>query len=234
VRRTANVAINSLILLTGCVLSMPLSAASGTASPEDKSLPQAIIAYGLFRSDYLALDRLFASDDKGTVLQHLKTLDSSLKALDCDVAMRLAGPHRALILPPVPVNAWFGFPRPRGRRSLDAGWLFVTEPVRVNSGRVLVVLSSAAPEHTTVFWLEKTNVGYSTKLLYDSFKKNKVNNETTVIGAVTEMKIDKDKNILLKDWGEPGVGPSQFLRWGRVFRLDTSQDTVSLVSPGTR
>jgi hypothetical protein len=84
-----------------------------------------------------------------------------------------------------------------------------------------------------VFWLEEANRGYVARLLFDSFKKGKVSNETTVVGAATSLKFESDNEILLKDWGEPGIGPAEFLRVGRVFRLDLSRDTVTLVSPGT-
>lgn len=220
------------LLLAACALTLALAPVARTAVPEKRSLSQAIVAYGFLRGDYLDLDKLFASDASLPVVQNLQALDSALKSLDCDVPTRIALPHKALILPSSPMEQWFGFARPGGRNSPDRGWLFVTQSSGTGSGRVLVVLSSASPDRTTVFWLEETGTGYSAKLLYDSLKKGKISNATTMVGAATEVKIEKTGEVLLKDWGEPGVGPREFARVGRIFRLNPSQDTVALVSPG--
>ncbi len=85
-----------------------------------------------------------------------------------------------------------------------------------------------------MFWIEEANKGYLAKLLFDSFKKGKISNESTVMGAATSIRFEGDNDILLKDWGEPGIGPPEFMRTGRVFRLNLSRDTLTLVSPGTR
>jgi hypothetical protein len=60
-------------------------------------------------------------------------------------------------------------------------WLFVTQAVESSPERVLVVLSSW-PEQTTVFWLEHGDQGSAAKLLFDSFTKGKIANETTTLG----------------------------------------------------
>ena len=98
--------------------------------------------------------------------------------------------------------------------------------------KTLVIFSNEAPGQTTVFWLEKTNEGYVAKLVFDSFKKGKVHNEWTTVGAVTSVKFLDENQLLLKDQGEPGVGPPEFRRINRVFRLDLSQASVTSVSPG--
>lgn len=235
-RQTARLAVSatSSALLVACLLIWALPLASRTASSGVRNVSQAVVAYGYLRWGYLDLDKLFASNTDLVAVQDLKALDAALKSLDCDVPTRLASPHEAIILPSSPVSEWVGFPRPEGRNSPDNGWLFVTQSVRPAPQRVLVVFSSASPEHTTVFWLEEADTGYVAKLLYDSFKKGKISNATTVMGAATEVKIEKSGDVLLKDRGEPGVGPHEFARTGRVFRLDPSQETTALVSPGTR
>lgn len=207
---------------------MPVSAA---AVPGQRSLPQTVITYGFLRWDYVDLDKLFASDTRLPVIRDLQALDAAVKSLDCDVPVRLAMPHKALILPSSPKDLWFGFKRLEGRSSPYRGWLFVTEPAQGGSQRVLVVLSSASPDRTTAFWLEHTEAGYAVRLLYDSMKKGRITNAATIMGAATEVKIEKTGGILLKDSGEPGVGPREFVRTGRIFRLELSQGAVSLVSP---
>ncbi len=236
-RRTANLGANvtlasSLLFVIGCILLLGLAPVSRPTASGNSSLSQAIVAYGFLRWDYLDFDKLLAADADLAVVKKLKALDVALKSLDCDVPTRLASPHGALILPSSPVDEWVGFPRPQSRNSSDNGWLFVTQPGLAVPQRVLVVFSSASPEHTTIFWLEEADAGYATKLLYDSSKRSKISNEITMIGAVTAVKIGKNGEVLLKDYGEPGVGPREFARVGRVFRLDPSHDTLTLVSPG--
>jgi len=211
-RQTAKLAVSatSSVLLVACLLIWALPLDSRTASSGARSVSQAVVAYGFLRWDYLDLDKLFASNTDLAAVQELKALDAALKSLDCDVSTRLASPHQAIILPSAPVSEWIGFPRPEGRNSPDKGWLFVTQSSGTGSERALVVLSSASPERTTVFWLEDTGTGYAAKLLYDSVKKGKVSNATTMVGAATQVRIEKAGDVLLKDWGEPGVGPREF------------------------
>ncbi|HTS13060.1 MAG TPA: hypothetical protein VMH00_13150 [Candidatus Limnocylindrales bacterium] len=218
----------ALVLATPAQLSRPSTEQAG-----GRSLSQAIVAYGFLRWDYLDFDQLLESHATLSLTENLKALDAALASLNCDVRQRMAGSHRTLILPPVPFNQWLGFPRTGGRNSPEDGWLFVTQTMATSPERVLVVFSTARPEHTTVFWLEKAGKGYATKLVFDSFKKGKISNEGTVMGAATSVKFESDNVILLKDWGEPGIGPREFTRVGRVFRLDLPRDTVTLVSPGT-
>lgn len=232
IARVGAAAIKSRLLFPAACLILALVPVSAVAVPGQRSLPQTVITYGFLRWNYVDLDRLFASDQRFPVIQDLQKLDTALKSLDCDVPARLAMPHAALILPPFPKNVWFGFQRIGVRNSPDRGWLFVTEPTERDSQRVLVVVSSASPERTTVFWLRDTGTGYATQLLYDSLKKGRVTNAATIMGAATEVKIENAGNVLLKDWGEPGVGPREFARIGRIFRLEPSQRTVLLVSPG--
>lgn len=227
-----DVTASSLLLVAGCILTLVVALNSEIVAPNKVDLSQAVIAYSFLRWDYLDLEKLFASDSNLPVVQNLKALDTGLKSLDCDVPTRLAVPHRALILPASPMN-WFGFERPAERNSPDRGWLFVTQSSGNGSERVLVVLSSASPDRTTVFWLEGRGSGYEANLLYDSLKKGRISNAATMVGAATEVKIEKNGEVLLKDWGEPGVGPREFARVGRIFRLDALHDIIALVSPGT-
>jgi hypothetical protein len=106
------------------------------------------------------------------------------------------------------------------------------ESAETRQHKTLVIFSDEAPGQTTVFWLEKSSGGYAARLVFDSFKKGKVRNEWTTVGAVTSVKFLDGNQLLLKDQGEPGVGPPKFRRIDRVFRLDLSQASVTLVSPG--
>lgn len=241
-RRTSDLAVsaNNICLCVACVLGVLVGLSLASAQTPDlnskqiriRSLSQAVIAYSFLRWDYLDLDKLFASDASLQVVQNLQALDSALKSLDCDVPMRLAVPHKALILPPLPFNHWVGFRRTGGRNSPEGGWLFVTQPSGNSPQRVLVVFSSSSPEETTVFSIEEADKGYLAELLFDSFKKGKISNASTMMGAVTSIRLESNTEMLVKDWGEPGVGPPNAMRVGRVFRLDLSRDTVALVSPG--
>jgi hypothetical protein len=219
-----------LALAIGLVLSpQVLSAQKHTYTPADSGLPQAIVAYGYPRWDYLEFDRLLALIPELGLASDLKSLDKNLDSLHCDVPKRMAAPHRALILPPFPITQWFGFERPES--SPEDGWLFVTQDNWSSPDRVLVVLSSSGPEQTTVFWLEHSDKGYAAKLLFDSFTKGKIANETTMVGAATFVSFEGEDAILLKEFREPGSGPFEHMM-GRVFRLDLLSDTITLVSPG--
>jgi len=205
---------------------------SGLVAPSGRSLSQAIITYGYLRWGYDDFDRMLASSPNLPLAKNLKALDAALESLGCDVGTRMAEPHEALILPPLPFDQWIGFPRAGGRNSSEEGWLFVTQPIGTSPQRVLVVFSTASPEQTTVFWIEETNEGYAAKLLFDSFKKSKISNDTAQVGAATSIRFESDNLLLLKDWGEPGVGPPQLTRVRRVFRLNLSTGVVTEVSSG--
>ena len=101
-----------------------------------------------------------------------------------------------------PLTQWFGSDRPGGRNSPDDRWLFVTQAIESSPERVLVVLSSW-PEQTTVFWLEHGDQGYAAKLLFDSFTKGKIANETTMLGAATFVSFERENAILLKEFEQP-------------------------------
>lgn len=240
-RRIKNLVVSaasSLLIWITCVLGFLLPTRGQTPDPDPggsggRSLSQAIITYGFLRWNYLEFDQLLAASPNLPLVQNLKALDAALNSLNCDVGKRIAGPHKALILPPSPSNQWIGFQRPRGRNSPEGGWLFVAQSIGASRQRVLVVFSSASPEQTTVFWLGVTDNGYEAKLLFDSFRKGKISNVTTVMGAATSLKFESDNDILLEDWGEPGVGPPEFAGIRRVFRLDLSRDVVTEVLPRT-
>ena len=140
------------------------------------------------------------------------------------------GLTKVLALPSFPVGRWIGFPS--SPKNSIGSWLFVMESPETRQRKTLVIFSGEAPDHTTVFWLERANEGYVVKLLFDSFKKGEVSNEKTVVGAARSIKFLDESQLLLKDQGEPGVGPPEFRRIDRVFRLDLSQASVTLVSPG--
>lgn len=234
--RTASANSIGLCVALAVTLLLPLALAQTRAlnsqEVRGRSLSQAIIAYGFLRWDYLEFDQLIASSPNLPLVQNLRALDSALRSLDCDVERRMAVSHKALILPPLPFDQWIGFRRAGGRNSPEGGWLFVTQPIGKSSPHIVVVFSSASPEETTVFSIKEADKAYVAKLLFDSFKKGKIGNATTMMGAVTSIRFETDTDLLLKDWGEPGIGPPDAMRVGRVFRLDLSRDTVALVSPG--
>lgn len=205
---------------------------SGKEAYNAGGLPEAVVAYGYLRWDYQAFEKLINSSASLSVVQDLEALNVTLESLRCDVPTRMAGPHRAMILPPSPTGQWFSFPRPGARSSPENGWLFVTQAGGKATQRVLVVFSTAAPEHTTVFWLDKSPVGrYSVNLLYDSSTKAAVINEATTIGAVTAIRFENSGELLLKDWGEPGIGPAESSNARRTFRLNLSDGKITLAEP---
>jgi hypothetical protein len=230
------VAATSLVIAWVLILALPVVAPAqnraSTPSGSGEGISQAVVAYGFLRWDYLEFDRLLATTSGLGLAADLASLDKSLDSLHCDVPKRMAGPHKVLILPPLPNTQWFGFERPGGRNSPERGWLFVTQPFGASPQRVLVVLTSASPEQTSVFWLEHGNEGYTANLLFDSFAKGQISNDTTVVGAATFISFEGENTILLKDWGEPGIGPPEARRRGRIFRLDLKSGAVTLVSPG--
>lgn len=236
VARTA-ISANKLLLVTPCLLALAFhtgnsrATSSGAAGPGGTSMPQAVIAYGFLRWGYLEFDQLVKSNPTLPVVQNLKVLDEALDSLHCDVPTRMASPHQAVILPPDLRGQWIGFSRPGGRNSRESAWLFVTDPKDTKQHRVLVVFSSAAPEHSTIFWLDDNSGRYSASLLYDSLKRGKVSNAPTTVGAITSVKLEKDNIISLKDWGEPGIGPPGSTGARRVFQLNLSDGAMALDEP---
>lgn len=226
---------STLLLVGTCLITLVLSVEAKASSKEAYNgggLSEAVVAYAYLRWDYQGFEKLVNSSASLSVLQDLRALDVALESLRCDVPTRMAGPHRAMILPPSPTGQWFSFPRPGGRSSPENGWLFVTQPVHGETQRVLVVFSTAAPEHTTVFWLVRSSDGrYSVSLVYDSSTKPSVANEATTIGAVTAIRFENSADLLLQDWGEPGIGPAEFNNARRIFRLNLSDGKVTLAEP---
>lgn len=232
-RMTANPGVparSSLLLGVVCVLALALAASlSAVASG---SLSQAVITYGYLRSNHADFDQLLASGPTLAVARDMKALEGALDSLRCDVPTLLAFPHRALVVPSSPVGQWIGFPTTE-ESPPEEGTLFVTQPLRAPPQRVWVVLSSVAPERTTVFWLEEGERGYVSGLVYDSFNKGKISNAPhTMIGAVTEVNLGKGDKILLKEWAEPGSRPGQMGAVGRVFQVDLARGEVTLKTPG--
>jgi hypothetical protein len=99
----------------GVALTPMLCAQNSAYAPGNSSIPQAIVAYGYLRWDYLELDRLLASIPKVGLASDLISLDKSLDSLHCDVPKRMAPPHKVLILPPFPITRLLR-PWPKGRR----------------------------------------------------------------------------------------------------------------------
>jgi hypothetical protein len=233
-RQTRNLAVIAAgVFLAGWLAFVPARSQTFASNPgqsDDMNPSQAVVTYGFLRYDYLSFDQVIASNPNLAATKKLKSLDAALGSLDCDLRTRMAGPHKLLALPSFPVGRWVGFPG--SSKNSIGSWLFVVETPDARQHKTLVLFSNEAPGQTTVFWLEKSSGGYAAKLVFDSFKKGKVRNEWTTVGAATSIKFLDENHLLLKDHGEPGVGPPEFRRINRVFRLDLSQASVTLVSPG--
>lgn len=231
-RKTLNpgVAVSSLALGAACVLAfVPRNALRATPSAD---LTQAVIAYGFLSSNYGDFDKLLGAGSALGLAGDMKALEGALGSLNCDVPIRIGFPHRAFVVPSYPVGQWIGSIR-TAETPPQEGTLLVTEHLRMKPARVLVVLSSVAPERTTVFWIEGTVRGYLSRLVYDSFRKGKIANAPhTVIGAVTAASAGRSDEIFVKEWAEPGSRPRTMGSVGRVFKVDPARDEVTLKSPG--
>jgi hypothetical protein len=218
-------ALISVLFGIGCIAE---SVPARSAEVSTNSLPQAIIAYGFLRSNYADFDQLLTSARSSAVVRDINELQQALFSLRCDVPTRLAFPHQDLIVPPVPVGDWIGF-----QRLTEEGMLFVTQAVGVNPQRVWVVLSSVAPTRTTVFSFQNSGQGYASSLLYDSFNKGDVSNAPdTVIGAVVQVNLQKNNDILLKEAAEPGSRPGRMGAVGKIFQINFIDGNVLLKAAG--
>ena len=228
-RQTRNLAVIAISVLLGAWLALvparSQTFASNPGQSDDMSPAQAIVTYGFLRYDYFGFDQLIASNPNLAVAKYLKSLDAALESLGCDLRTRMAPPHKLLALPSFPLGQWVGFPS-SPKNSLGR-WLFVMERPQTHQRGALVIFSDEGPGQTTVFWLEKSSGGYAAKLIFDSFKKGKVSNTWTVVGAATSIKFQDQNQLLLMDRGEPQEAPGA----KRVFRLGLSQGSVTLVSP---
>ncbi len=225
---------SSLLLLLSCGLTLLPSIAPGasSAASENGDLSQAIIAYGFLVSQY---SPNLSSSQRPTapLVLDMKRLDDALSSLGCNVPNVLAFPHKAILVPSSVLGQWLG-PSAVPNLAPQEGLLFVAEWPRLPSARALVVLSGVAPDETTVFWFEGGNGAYQAKLVYDSFKMGTIRNApNTNIGAVTAIRLESSRNILLREWAEPGSRPGHMGAEGRVFRVNLFQHTATLVSSGT-
>jgi hypothetical protein len=213
------------------VLGLSLALPPGLAAPEKGNLSQLLVAYGFLISHYP--DEFLLGRQPGTRLaRDMKALNHALDSLGCDVPTRLAFPHRDLIVLSSSAAQWAGFPGGVGSPP-EEGTLFVIQAPPTASHRNWVVLSSVAPEETTVFWVEADKQGYATGLVYDTFKKGEVKNvRKTAIGAVAWVSIGQDGGILLREWAEPGSRGGHMGEAGRVFQVGFLSGDVSLKSPG--
>jgi hypothetical protein len=211
-----------MTLLICFVSTIAFSATRGT------DLPQAVVTYGFLASKSADFPARGVWAQAATVVGEMAALGRALESLNCDVTTRLGSAHRVFVVPVSPVGQWIGYVR-KAETPPTEGSLFVTEPF--NENRVLVVLSSVAPEWTTVFWVEARDQGYGAGLVYDSFKRGKISNVAhSMIGAVTCVSVADQDAILLREWAEPGSRPTMMGDVGRVFRLDLKQEKVTLES----
>jgi hypothetical protein len=218
---------SSCCVALACFSVLSTSLSRGLAVPQQGSLTQALVTYGYLVSHYP--DEFVLGHEPGTPLATgIKDLTDALNSLGCDVPSRLAFPHRALIVLPSSARQWAGFAGAKGRPPEEATLFVIDPPLEVNNRR-WVVLSSVAPEQTTVFWIEPRKQGYTTWLVYDTFKKGNVKNHPkTAIGAITGVSVEKTGVIFLKEWAELGSRPRHMGKVGRVFRIDPSSGDVTL------
>jgi hypothetical protein len=226
-RRTSRrLAVRSSAFGLACILgALPASAGGGDWSAS--SLSQAVITVGFLRSRYVDLDRLLASGSAPAMTRELRALDEALNAVGCDLRIRFAFPHRAVVVPPSLAGLRIGFER----KAPQEGALFLVEQPQASPQRVWVVFSSQAPEATTVFWLQG---GDKTGLVYDSIDKGEIRNEpTTRIGYIVAVTRGTRGEILLEEWAEPGSRPGASGALGRVFQVDLNRGEVLLQAAGT-
>jgi hypothetical protein len=232
-RRTRIVGVPASSFLLGicCVLGFG-QAGKHYSAAKGPSLPGAVIAYGFLRSNYVDFDKLLKSDSRFAAVRDMKALQATLDSLGCDVTVRLAFPHRDLIVESSSGTQWTGVPT-KGLTPQEEGTLFVLQPLPANPQRTWAVLSSVAPERTTVLWIEARERGYVSTLVYDSFTKGKIKNAAgTVIGSVISVRVDESGEILLKERAEPGSRPHAMGETGRVFEVDVTQYDVTLKTSG--
>jgi len=224
----------SLLALTLLLVLPALQSGASQDKPNGPSPAQAIVAYSFLHwGSYPVFDQLLTSKMDFPLIQKLSSLDGTLESLHCDVRNRMAfgDRPRLIVFPSFPLGRSINLPPPE-EGSLGM-WLFVMKPPGNLDRGVLVILSSEGPRQTTVFWLKESGEGYEATLLFDTFKKGVISNDTPQqMGTVTTIKFESNNVILLKDWGAPGVGPPEFTRVRRLFRLDLSKDVVTEVFPG--
>jgi hypothetical protein len=194
------------------VLAVGLSSRPGAAA--SRRLSEAAVVFADLHS---------SRDDNDT--RDLKRVERALKAVGCDLTVRMALPGRAVILPVSSVGQRIGFKR----AAPTEGLTFVVKDGRAAPQRVWVVLSSVAPERTTVFWLDED---FKAGLVYDSFKKGEIRNAPhTAIAAVLAVTRVNGSQLLLEEWAEPGSRPGSMGAVGRVFQLDLTKSEMTLAAP---
>lgn len=228
----AGVPASSLFLGFCCVLGLSRVADDRTVATR-RNLPEAVIAYGFLRSNYGDFDQLLVSTSTFAAGRDMKALQDALDSLGCDLPTRLAFPHRDLVVAFSSDRNWIGFPR-TNEFPREEGMLFVIRPLPTAPHRTWVVLSSVAPERTTVLWLDGDKRGYVSGLVYDSFSKGVVKNAPKAsIGLVISVSVAESGEILLKEWSEPGSRPHARGAAGRVFEVNSARRDITLRTAGT-
>jgi hypothetical protein len=214
-----------------CLALAGAMAMSATPDLANQDAAQALITYG-YLVEWFPDDFLLHTGPTTALTREMDTLGNALNSLGCDVTNRLAFSHDALLVVPSSDGRWVELPKPT-KNSLF-GWLVVIRFPQADSQRVLAVLTGQGPADTTVFSLEAGREGYVAKLLYDSFKKNKISNlNYEMIGAISGLRLESSASLLLKELVQPGSGPREQFAVGRVFRLNLSTGRMELISPGT-
>jgi hypothetical protein len=224
----AFIAVGKLPLYLVLAAAMAMSATPDLAGQD---VAQKLITYG-YLVEWFPDDFLLHTGPKTPLTREMETLGNALNSLHCDVTNRLAFSHDALLVVPSPDGRWVELPKPT-KNSLF-GWLVVIRFAPADSQRVLAVLTGQGPADTTVFSLEAGREGYVAKLLYDSFKKNKISNlNYEMIGAISALRLESSTSLVLKELVQPGSGPREQFAVGRVFRLNLSSGKMELFSAGT-
>jgi hypothetical protein len=209
--------------------SVPVNEARPSERPAGARLSQAIVAYGFLRSSYPDFGEVLESHSGSAMARELKALEEALDSLHCDVPIRLAFSHRATTLETLVPGQWVEYVKGNAAPP-DEGWLFVVQHQQTRGRSAIVVLSSVAPERTTIFMLEGD---FAATLVYDSFGESKISNEqATRVGVLIAIGLDKDGNILLKEWAEPGSRGHFTGSVGRVFQVNVTRKRVTLKDSG--
>jgi hypothetical protein len=198
--------------------------------PDARRLTPAVLAYAylnLAGDDFL---RFLRSDQPYSFRRGLARLEESFRQLDCDIPRRLGFVETFFTVESGPRKSVVGLPPPGASPAHppEGSLLFVSTPVAAD--RIVVVLSSVAPDRTTVFTVD---TAYQARLVYDSFSRT---GPIGAIGLVDRIEAAGPGELLLHEAYELGARGIRAPRASRSFLLDARAGTVTPASgkPGRR
>jgi hypothetical protein len=191
-----------------------------------QELPDAVIAYGFLASTYYEdFPNFLRSIEGSDPLRKIKRMHGSLHGLGSDVPSRIAFSHSSFILYGDATTQDYGF---RDANEPYIGSLFVTTPLVLLDGKVLVIISSVAPQHTTIFLLDNT---LKADLIYDSYKKHTFRNDGSMqepMASIYQIRSLGNGRFLLKERKFPGAMGGG---GGRILILDLPKLSVTVQRP---